>query len=713
MLPALLAGGACSLAGTSASAVQLGDIDVQSALGQPLRASIAYALSPNEKLHDYCIFLKPGLTGNDLPALNNARLTVAGGRINIAGSVPIREPMLTLGLTVDCPYTANLTRSYTLLLDPSQPAMPSPQVRTPEPVSSSPPVVAQRPTRSIIRRDQSPIPLSGSYRVRVGDTLSNIASRIDNRPVGLWQAVDVLFNANPDAFIDGDLNKLKAGSLLTIPSFDGATTPRVAAAEETIADSAAGSGEAASAETSAGTAYPGVQIAETTANATLVEPTSDTAPETPVTTSIDQTEDLRPGDVQVSSDRAFVSPIESTTESTPGATAGVSSSPEPVVVIPDTSIEVSNATPEISADVTPDTAEVTAGDSYRPLYWLAGTGAALLFGLMLFGRRFRRDSGAPDAPDSVAPDVTDEEPTARNQALQDIDYEIGSQPSTERQVTLDADLSAGTGLKDATDVEVAEDFGFSTTRDLGSNIDLLFPAAAPDEDKPETDIIPPQRVEEQTILEREILPSDDEYDLSMIVDATKQKFTDGDVTAKDLMAVALTEELEDDDNDEYTLSKEVDYKILEQDYEDELTATQALNAEIAKAAMELEDRLDKTVEMAGAQDGLDVTAEHAADGFTGDDDETEILTDLDDTGVNEELTAALPLTGTSTGVVDAVESTFEGTVEMPSKSGTARDLLAETSANTELTEELPSAENDPTVEMDVESGHFRTKKSVG
>ena len=141
--------------------------------------------------------------------------------------------------------------------------------------------------------------------MRVGDTLSNIASRIDNRPVGLWQAVDVLFNANPDAFIDGDLNKLKAGSLLTIPSFDGATTPRVAAAEETVAVSAVESGKAATAETSAGTAYPGVQIAETT-TATLVEPASDTAPETPVTTSTDQTEDLRPGDVQMGGDRAFV-----------------------------------------------------------------------------------------------------------------------------------------------------------------------------------------------------------------------------------------------------------------------------------------------------------------------------------------------------------------------------------------------------------------------
>ena len=41
LLPVLLAGGAAALAAAPAPAVQLGDIEVRSALGQPLRASIA------------------------------------------------------------------------------------------------------------------------------------------------------------------------------------------------------------------------------------------------------------------------------------------------------------------------------------------------------------------------------------------------------------------------------------------------------------------------------------------------------------------------------------------------------------------------------------------------------------------------------------------------------------------------------------------------
>ena len=70
-------------------------------------------------------------------------------------------------------------------------------------------------------------------------------------------------------------------------------------------------------------------------------------------------------------------------------------------------------------------------------------------------------------------------------------------------------------------------------------------------------------------------------------------------------------------DDEYTLNVDDDvdgdFAILEQDYEDELTATQALNREIARAAAELAEHIeadsekDGTAEMPEAEnDAIDI-----------------------------------------------------------------------------------------------------------
>ena len=153
--------------------------------------------------------------------------------------------------------------------------------------------------------------------------------------------------------------------------------------------------------------------------------------------------------------------------------------------------------------------------------------------------------------------------------------------------------------------------------------------------------------------------------------------------------------------DDYTLENAVDYKILEQDYEEELTATQALNAEIAKAAIELAGQLDETAsgedteELDAIDVALEITSEHTVD-LEADVDGVE-LTDEDDTGINEALTMELPAS--------------DETAEMPetTRGSDDADGLSETTATTELTAELPSAENDPTAEMEIETGRFRSR----
>jgi hypothetical protein len=137
-------------------------------------------------------------------------------------------------------------------------------------------------------------------------------------------------------------------------------------------------------------------------------------------------------------------------------------------------------------------------------------------------------------------------------------------------------------------VEVIEQFGFAET----TKLDIELPSEPQAEKNSETDIIPPIPLKVESILESEILPEEDDYDMSVIMDATKMPHPE-DVTERDLMAVEVGVNDEKADSGNYTISKEVDYNILEQDYENELTATQALNEEIERAAAELAKDLDE------------------------------------------------------------------------------------------------------------------------
>ena len=170
----------------------------------------------------------------------------------------------------------------------------------------------------------------------------------------------------------------------------------------------------------------------------------------------------------------------------------------------------------------------------------------------------------------------------------------------------------------------------------------------------ETDIIPPLNIEPQSILDSEVLPDEeiedeepadeeaDDYDMSVIVDATKMPDPE-DATMRDLEAVPVETVDETLVSGDYTVSSEVDYTVLEQDYDDEMVATAALNEEIARAAQELSDSMDGEgdVSMASVA-ALDVTAEIPAnndDTFIGDTDDTSVNSAMDDQVDDGDITA--------------------------------------------------------------------------
>jgi hypothetical protein len=582
-----------SLALTPASALELGEVKVHSTLGQPLRASIAYALGPNEAISDTCVTLQPTAGSSGLPSMHHGSMIVANGVIAITGSSIVREPLMTMRVNIRCQYTPQLTREYMMFIDPAGATPQAIAAPTADHVASQPqlsaPPVTQAPV-AVRRRPVNVEPIGDAtrYQVQPGDSLSEIAQRVENRPAGVWKTVNTIFDMNPDAFIDNDPNRLKAGSWLTIPSFGAAAPEPQATPVEPAGDSAA---------------YEPVDVP--------AEPVQEAK------ASASPLADLQPGDVITDRNSPFVEPVGAASSET--------------VVIPDTQLEgpaITSSSPNVPvAIIRPVVASEPTTTNW--LLWLGGGGVTIILALLLFGRTFRsRFGSAPIAPAVPQRRQTDGD-TQRVEAIGDIDIEIADDAPTGENLALDADLFIGTGLQDGTDVDVAQDFGFAAT----TSIDIELPEEmSSGAELPSTDIIPPFMTDEHSILESEVLPEEDDYDMSVIVDATQMPQPD-DITERDLEAIQVDTGDDTLITDDYTVSQEVDYKVLEQDYEDEMTATQALNAEIQKAAediaMQKENEAgDKTAEMPLATvHELDVTAQLPAKN-------QEEISDDDDTGVN-------------------------------------------------------------------------------
>jgi pilus assembly protein FimV len=143
-----------------------------------------------------------------------------------------------------------LLREYTFLLDPPEFAARSTTAALPV----TRPVVAARPAdrpspderlprasraRASEQRPVSAEAVSDTYEVQRGETLSTIAAGLRPQGVSLDQMLLGLFRANPDAFDRGNINRLKAGKILSIP--DPATLaaiPRNEAKTVVVAQSA-------------------------------------------------------------------------------------------------------------------------------------------------------------------------------------------------------------------------------------------------------------------------------------------------------------------------------------------------------------------------------------------------------------------------------------------------------------------------------------------
>jgi pilus assembly protein FimV len=232
------------LPASSAFALALGRITVQSALGEPLRAEIdipeinadeASSLKPSIALP--AAFRAAGLEYN--PALAGVQISLqrrADGRayIRLVSDRVVSEPFVDLILQASW-ASGRIVRDYTILLDPPAlrartPAAPTaPQVAATSPVTP-PARVTATPTpaapAAVPAATRAPAGTAGAPRpapdkrvtVQRGDTASEIARANKPAEVSLDQMLVALLRANQNAFINGNLNLIKAGAVLTMPT---------------------------------------------------------------------------------------------------------------------------------------------------------------------------------------------------------------------------------------------------------------------------------------------------------------------------------------------------------------------------------------------------------------------------------------------------------------------------------------------------------------
>ncbi len=279
-----------SMMPVSALALGLGNINLKSALNQPLDAEIELVAPTQSELDTLTVSLASADAfasyGLDRPAFllgmrfNIVRNSRGGASVMVTTSEPVREPFVTFLLEADW-SRGRLLREYTVLLDP--PVFMTEEA-APAPARAATPAVTQQPSGAVAREPARPVsepvgrapaaqpvtsaPRSDALSTRYGpirrnETLWTIASRLrPERSISINQMMIALFRENPQAFM-GNINRLKQGAVLRVPSTADiyALSSDEAFAEVRRQNAAWRGSRPASARTAAGT--PGVSQAAT------------------------------------------------------------------------------------------------------------------------------------------------------------------------------------------------------------------------------------------------------------------------------------------------------------------------------------------------------------------------------------------------------------------------------------------------------------------
>jgi pilus assembly protein FimV len=243
-------------------ALGLGEIKLNSALNQPFDADIELVSAAQEDLSALRAALASNDTfqryGLDKPSFLSDfsfRVVKSGGRdvLKVTSPRPVTEPFLTLLVEASWPR-GRLLREYTVLLDPPvfAPAQSVAEAPVAAPRAAAAPASFGTPAQGRTEVAPAPAPApreprpsqpaaavsiepGSTYRVRPNDTLSQIAgAAYPGGRAEVNRAMVAIYQANPAAF-GGNINVLRAGSELRMPSSGDVSAISASAAADEVA----------------------------------------------------------------------------------------------------------------------------------------------------------------------------------------------------------------------------------------------------------------------------------------------------------------------------------------------------------------------------------------------------------------------------------------------------------------------------------------------
>ena len=209
----------------SGFAAGLGKLSVSSNLGEPFKAQIEVLSSSADEIDNLVAtmaseetYIAQGITRLDIHS--NIEIELAQNPdgtpiLKLHSSQPVNDSFLDMLIQLDW-ASGRLLREYTILLDPSDlKAAPDDASVLPNALPSTEvPVQPVARSGDALAVDREPL------KTKPGDNLNDIAKQLQVDGVSLDQMLVGLFDGNKQAFIQGNMNRLKIGKIIKVPSHD-------------------------------------------------------------------------------------------------------------------------------------------------------------------------------------------------------------------------------------------------------------------------------------------------------------------------------------------------------------------------------------------------------------------------------------------------------------------------------------------------------------